>query len=494
MRPITALTAAFLIGLAQYGILAKVQLVEILKSCKEASVSGNHKECLKITFGDSKDLQYLEYAGLDYTFKDEKTSLNGVLYNSNGKLIQGSVVSLTKHDGIAEAIISDPGDNELYMLEVNLTSWKVTPIESPLNENVTYEEPLLPPNDDRALDRMPANTELDRALSATGYKFRLQMLYDQRFAAKYSDNPALIKEAIDRVVNQAQTFFKLQSLTTKLIFDILPFKKIERALTATGNNINTLRGLIPQLGLPDANSYSLLTYENNAGGTIGIAWVGTTCVPAKDRGYRSNINEHFRSDVKTAQILVHEIGHNLGMWHDFTEYVNTRNPPGRTCPPTDNGFMAYRGNFNRWSTCSVQDFTTYFNKVVKNDGRFCLAAADSPTTPNPTVTTPTSPPTTTPTTTQKPEREGECKDSMDICSSVKYYCNRHGTSYYYFIQLACKETCGFCENGKPKCEDYRKNSSYCSYWATGSNAKYCTGTDFWSIYRQGACRKTCNLC
>ena len=55
----------------------------------------------------------------------------------------------------------------------------------------------------------------------------------------------------------------------------------------------------------NADSYALLSYENNAGGTIGIAWLRTTC--HSERGLRTGITEHFRSDVVTAEVIAYHM-------------------------------------------------------------------------------------------------------------------------------------------------------------------------------------------
>ena len=50
----------------------------------------------------------------------------------------------------------------------------------------------------------------------------------------------------------------------------------------------------------DPNLFVYLTYQNNEGGTIGIAWVGVVCYSGK--GYRVGISEYFNSDLRTAEV------------------------------------------------------------------------------------------------------------------------------------------------------------------------------------------------
>ena len=60
--------------------------------------------------------------------------------------------------------------------------------------------------------------------------------------------------------------------------------------------------------------------------------------------------------------MAHEIGHNLGMDHDFG--VNGPRFSSTSKPCTSiGGYMDYLANPNKWSPCSVDDFTAYFNSV-----------------------------------------------------------------------------------------------------------------------------------
>ena len=53
-------------------------------------------------------------------------------------------------------------------------------------------------------------------------------------------------------------------------------------------------------GDTDIDAFVLFSYENNAGGTVGIAWGSTTCDSSK--GYRASINEYFQTQTITAVV------------------------------------------------------------------------------------------------------------------------------------------------------------------------------------------------
>ena len=67
------------------------------------------------------------------------------------------------------------------------------------------------------------------------------------------------------------------------------------------------------------------------------------------------------------QTTAHEIGHNLGMDHDFNTSVYNRQRKfqyrkynKKSCK---GGLMDYGANRNGWSACSARDFSRYITKA-----------------------------------------------------------------------------------------------------------------------------------
>ena len=52
----------------------------------------------------------------------------------------------------------------------------------------------------------------------------------------------------------------------------------------------------------DKDAFVMFSYRNNQAGTLGIAWLGTTCVGSSQKGYRSSINEYYQSQQITATV------------------------------------------------------------------------------------------------------------------------------------------------------------------------------------------------
>ena len=66
--------------------------------------------------------------------------------------------------------------------------------------------------------------------------------------------------------------------------------------------------------------------------------------------------------------MAHEMGHNMGMLHDFDE---DHGGSGGPCDGT--GIMSYGSAPNVWSTCSKADFLALYNQVIASSSwSWCL--------------------------------------------------------------------------------------------------------------------------
>jgi len=112
--------------------------------------------------------------------------------------------------------------------------------------------------------------------------------------------------------------------------------------------------------LKDKRVPSLTSYfcKDIGGGIIGIAFLRAAC---RTDGYGVNINEMFttvNSELRTARTYAHELGHNVGMLHDFASVHGGR---GGKCDKQ--GLMSYgQDRPDQWSTCSNSDYTNWWKK------------------------------------------------------------------------------------------------------------------------------------
>ena len=85
-------------------------------------------------------------------------------------------------------------------------------------------------------------------------------------------------------------------------------------------------------------------------------------------------------DIDLIQLVAHEIGHVLGMDHDFeaneddvTIHRNVRCGAAKWEGGEGNYIMNYgEPTLSEWSKCSNIDFANYYQEVLRTDGKFCL--------------------------------------------------------------------------------------------------------------------------
>ena len=104
--------------------------------------------------------------------------------------------------------------------------------------------------------------------------------------------------------------------------------------------------------------------------TVGLAPMGSVCDTGPNKVYRVSVNGRYSPSstiLEHAETAIHEIGHNLGMDHDFNNDESTRYYNGKAC--NSKGVMSYGEKEKEWSQCSKNDFKAYYN-IERNN--WCL--------------------------------------------------------------------------------------------------------------------------
>jgi len=167
---------------------------------------------------------------------------------------------------------------------------------------------------------------------------------------------------VNSVMAHVQTYYRHYTLPTKIEFKYdtseTLFKNLRLPSTDYLNNWS-------QYGKEDNDAkvdlYAAFGKDSEYYGTVGLAWVGGACREHD----KTSFNEWRKTPVETAMVVAHEMGHNFGMSHDFDPKHG-----GDNGHCNGQGIMSYGDAPAKWSTCSVSDFTGYYNS--QKWGSTCL--------------------------------------------------------------------------------------------------------------------------
>lgn len=335
-------------------------------------------QCLKVDFpaDQTDDIALLNYVD------GEVTILSGFLMKD-----QKSAVSVTMYEDHLEVTMHSPHDDGHSMFRVDMMTGETTAVDMP-DDIIFDSSPIAPDEINNGTMTMPERDITSRFVPATGYNLRVAVFYDDNFKNFNGGSTSASETRINSIFNHVKTLYTQLTVSgvSGAIKPSLQSINYRSGAWSADSSLGTCSWISNGLQW-DVDEHVYLTYNGGASGIVGIAWLRSTC--SIYQYYRSNVNEWFSSDTVTAQIVAHEIGHNLGMFHDFNNDRSARYYNGQACTNIG-GYMDYTRTPTRWSPCSVADFTSYYSAVSAsrpNDGvrpssPFCLVASTSSPTPN----------------------------------------------------------------------------------------------------------------
>ncbi|XP_006864506.1 PREDICTED: disintegrin and metalloproteinase domain-containing protein 28, partial [Chrysochloris asiatica] len=219
---------------------------------------------------------------------------------------------------------------------------------------------------------IPPATNLVKLNGQNAQKYQKYIEYylvlDKGEFQKYNHNPEEIRKRVFEMANYVNMLYKKLNAHVALVgIEIWTDEdkiKITPNASFTLENFSKWRGSI----LPRRKHHDiaqLITSTELSGTTVGLAFMSTMCSPYHSVGI---VQDHSDNLLRVAGTMAHEMGHNLGMFHD--SYVCK-------CPSTicvmDKALSFYIPT--DFSSCSRVSYDKFFEDKLSN----CLSNAPLPT-------------------------------------------------------------------------------------------------------------------
>ena len=214
-----------------------------------------------------------------------RESMETVVTIASG-LVPGGLVDLVVSNGTTHIIGDDASGTDRLM-------------------NPFYEDMIIPP----ANLNPPAHHMAAKRALPNGVVLKTRIRYDDTLLRHFNDDRTLTRQWLSRVVEMAKPRLAHSSLNTKIQIELVgEMEHVHEDIQADETTIRAISARNPRTSGVTSYFCSQL-----GGGTIGIAFLGTAC---RQDGTAININELYtrtNSELMTARVWVHELGHNIGM-------------------------------------------------------------------------------------------------------------------------------------------------------------------------------------
>ena len=239
-----------------------------------------------------------------------------------------------------------------------------SPVTTCLNHPPHSDNDIVAGRDHRTTHRsLEQQMRSPRELNPRGYQLNVFVYYDDMFAKQFPNTAKTRIGAMMLIVEQMYSELKPYTDIKINVVDTVYLK-------GKTFEFREQVGKFAEESPLEANLWVFLTAVGYAR-VDGSAYLGSVCDISRERRVSVNkyVYRYSDSDVYIAEVIAHEIGHNLGIDHDCIDGDCLGEGPRKDWNEEFcYGYMDYNGKTQGWSKCSVEDFKDYINRQPE----FCL--------------------------------------------------------------------------------------------------------------------------
>ena len=359
---------------------------------------------LKVTFPNFEDVMLLKRFYLNPTEEIERVESCRFVghLESNPKSSIALTGCVGQEDVLITIISSNPMIQSMFLWKPNgdieELDEEVHDIMREGDEEDEPDEEDVIETPDSVIDKKLCALELEgniEGLIPPELTFEITVHYEDNFLAAYAGDHDEVVATIAAVLTHAQAYYHAESLQTRINLRVngeIMYWPGQR-MVAQGKFMRQFRELLRANAdkVPDADAHALFTSHGllkvlgvapddlpDVDNIAGMANVGNVC--AANYGSRTIVERGRNgSGMGLIRVLLHELGHNLGMGHNGAYEKKIEGIPAGLCkvqkparPIMRYAFEDWKLNDLTWTICNRCDLLRNFHKKMIKTGEYCL--------------------------------------------------------------------------------------------------------------------------